>query len=215
MLPSLSSLPLVGAPGRSGATTPSRDATSDLSDDLLGEIMAYIENGTIGYMCQTSHRVRAICRDPALWKALCAREGYGAPPTGVPWMYHYARNANPAYARRVDQALRWESMRGHVEVVRLLLAAGADVHARALQWASIGGRVEVVRLLLAAGADVHAQDDEALREASMEGHAEVVQVLLAAGANVHANNDRALRMASKYGHAEVVQMLLAAGATPL
>ena len=215
MLPSLSNLPLVGAPGRSSATTPSRDATSDLSDDLLGEIMAYIENGTIGYMCQTSHRVRAICRDPALWKALCAREGYGAPPTGVPWMYHYARNANPAYARRDDLDLIDAASDGDLARMQELFAAGANVHAnndRALWLASEQGYAEVVRVLLAAGADVHARNDEALRNASMAGHAGVVQVLLAAGAN--ANNDEALRLASMGGHAEVVQMLLAAGATP-
>ena len=50
---------------------------------------------------------------------------------------------------------------GHVEVVRALLAAGADVDAAdnhgysALIWASWFGLVEVVRALLAAGADKH------------------------------------------------------------
>jgi hypothetical protein len=48
---------------------------------------------------------------------------------------------------------------GHVEIVRLLLAAGADpsatdeIDATALMWASPHGHVEVVRLLLAAGAN--------------------------------------------------------------
>ena len=47
--------------------------------------------------------------------------------------------------------------------VRVLLEAGADVHARAsyldrtpLHWAATGGHVEMARLLLEAGADVNA-----------------------------------------------------------
>jgi len=218
MLPSLSSLPLVGAPGRSSVTNAPRDATNDLSDDLLGEVMAYIENGTIGYACQVNRRMRDICSDVALWRALCVREGYGPPPAGVSWMYHYARNANPAYAVRVDQDLIDAASDGDLARMQELFAAGANVHAnndRALWLASEQGYAEVVRVLLAAGADVHARNDEALRNASMVGHAGVVQVLLAAGANVHADNDNALRWASTEGHVEVVQMLLAAGATPL
>ena len=114
-----------------------------------------------------------------------------------------------------DLALRLASYNGHVEVVKLLLAAGADVHAdndHVLRWASDNGRVEVVKLLLAVGADVHAEDDFALRRASRYGHVEVVKLLLAAGADVHAKDDYALRWASKYGQVEVVKLLLAAGA---
>ena len=243
MLPSLSSLPLVGAPG---VTNPSRNLTSDLSDDLLVEVMAYIANDTIGYMCQTSHRVGDICRDSALWMALCKREGYGAPQPGVPWMYHYARNANPAYATRVDQdlidavrdsnltrvrkllavgaevrarrgaALRLAIARVYVDVVRLMLATGTDVGTLdgALYTASRSGRAEIVRLLLDAGADVHAFVDGALRAASEEGYAEVVRMLLEAGADVHARSDEAMRLASMNGHIEVVQLLRDVGAAP-
>ena len=46
--------------------------------------------------------------------------------------------------------------------------------------------VEVVQVLLAAGANVHAQNYMALRVASNKGHVDVVQILLAAGADVHA-----------------------------
>ena len=81
----------------------------------------------------------------------------------------------------------------------------------ALRWASINGRTEVVKILLEAGADVHAENDLALRIASYYGHTEVVITLLKAGANVHAPDhigpDAALRWASKYGHSEVVKLL--------
>jgi len=39
------------------------------------------------------------------------------------------------------------------------------------------GHVEVVKVLLGAGADVHANYDEALRYASRKGHVEVVNLL--------------------------------------
>jgi ankyrin repeat protein len=70
--------------------------------------------------------------------------------------------------------------RGNTEGGCVLLAAGADVHARddfALCWAAYRGGTETIKALLAAGADVHARSDEALRWAAQEGHAETVQVL--------------------------------------
>ena len=113
-----------------------------------------------------------------------------------------------------DWALRWACRHGHPEVVKLLLEAGADVHADeyALRLASIGGHTEVVKLLHEAGADAHADDDYALRCASCNGHTEVVKVLLEAGDDVHACDDHALRWASSNGHTEVVKLLLEAGA---
>ncbi len=73
--------------------------------------------------------------------------------------------------------------------------------------ASRKGYVSVVRVLLAAGTDVHARNDEALCLASNRGHVEVVLALLAAGADIHAEDNEALHLASRYGHVEVVQLL--------
>lgn len=56
----------------------------------------------------------------------------------------------------------------------------------ALMWAAVAGHVDVVRLLIEAGADVRAVDDEgvtALHLARAKGHTEVAAALLAAGAN--------------------------------
>ena len=119
------------------------------------------------------------------------------------------------YRYEGQTALARASMRGHADVVEVLLAHGANVHAvddDALRTASIYGHLAVVEVLLAAGANVHGRDDEALWDASASGHVAVVEVLLAHGADVHAANDAALADASVYGHLAVVEVLLAAGA---
>ena len=88
------------------------------------------------------------------------------------------------------------------EVMRVLLEAGADVHARdqlentALSQASHYGSPESVRILLEAGADVHAQDYRGrtplmLSSWSIRGvdSPEILKILLKAGADVHARSD--------------------------
>jgi len=107
---------------------------------------------------------------------------------------------------------------GYDEVIRLLLAAGADLHAKddaALLWAVIYGCAKTVHLLLTEGANVHARNDDALRTAATFGHAEVVRILLATGANVHAEDDGALYAAATNGHTEVARLLIAAAADPV
>ncbi len=109
-----------------------------------------------------------------------------------------------------DDALRWASLRGHLEVVKYLIEKGANIHADndgALGWASLKGHLDVGRYLVEHGANVHARDDWALRWASRYGHLEVVRYLVEHGADVHADDDYALRWASQYGHLEVVEYL--------
>jgi hypothetical protein len=124
------------------------------------------------------------------------------------------------YSGRLNQVqkndeLKWASENGHLEVVRLLIANGADVHAGndfALELASKNGHLEVVRLLVSNGANVNAMNDNALRLASKNGHLEVVRLLIDNGANVNARDNYALESASTYGHLEIVRLLVANGA---
>eukprot|EP00438_Fugacium_kawagutii_P033643 Skav204040 [mRNA] locus=scaffold3:108692:109762:- [translate_table: standard] len=115
---------------------------------------------------------------------------------------------------------------GHVEVVRFLIEAGADVNQgetkngrSPLHIASAQGHPEVVRLLLEAGsgADVKLTTRDGtftpLLLASSEGHVEVVRLLLEAGADAsQAEIEREREIASQQGHLEIVRLLSEAGA---
>lgn len=111
---------------------------------------------------------------------------------------------------------------GHLEVVDVLLRAGAD--AGPLDWsetpplvgAASQGHHGVVDRLLAAGADVDAGSGfTALEEAVVNGHFLVVQRLLAAGADVSRRSDdggTVLMLAAAIGHLHIVRSMVEAGA---
>ncbi len=102
-----------------------------------------------------------------------------------------------------------------VETISYLVENGADIHAKndqALRWTSKDGRLDVVQYLVSVGANIHAKDDYALRYASAKGHLDVLQYLVSIGANIHAKNDQALRWASEDGRLDMVKYLVSVGA---
>ena len=128
--------------------------------------------------------------------------------------------------RRLQDSLHIASEKGHLEVVRELLARGAAVDtaendgATPLFIASEKGRLKVLRELLARGAAVDTARNDGVTPlyiASRDGHVEVVRELLARGAAVNAaRNDgwTSLLSACLNNHLEVVRELLAHGASP-
>ena len=89
-----------------------------------------------------------------------------------------------------------------------------------LRYAALKGHAEIAKMLLSAGANPNAANNDgitALLSAASKGHAEVAKVLLSAGANPNAATDdgwTALHWAAGFGHAEIAKMLLSAGANP-
>jgi ankyrin repeat protein len=77
------------------------------------------------------------------------------------------------------------------------------------------GHIEVIQILIDAGADVHVSNDCVINQAAFNGHIEVVRLLLAVGINPRAASDAPLRHAASHGHTEIVRLLLAAGADPV
>ena len=133
------------------------------------------------------------------------------------------------YDNGFGTALYLAATGGHEDVVKALLAAGANVAYRGnggvtpLLWAADYGRDGVVTALLASGADINQEDDSgwtALIHASSSGRTTVVKILLAAGADVDhmAKNDLTalLIVVSRRGiggrYEEIEQALVKAGA---
>lgn len=124
-----------------------------------------------------------------------------------------ARGAHPQYLQYSPMlsAVRC----GHSSVVRLLIAAGADIHRHddfALERAAEKGHVEVVKTLLDAGANFHAGNDRAMEVALKRGHSKIVKLLIDAGVNVMEHNGQALVEAAKMGRHEIVSVLIEVGA---
>lgn len=128
-----------------------------------------------------------------------------------------------------DAPLVMAAYLGHTEIVRLLLAAGADVtavdpgmKATALHAAAYAGRTDAARLLIDAGIDIDKQGPKngytALHDAIWENNIDTARVLIEAGANLRLkshNGETPLDFARSRHRKEIVAMLearLGAGA---
>ena len=153
----------------------------------------------------------------ALWKAAASRR------TDVA-AFLIERMPSPS-GESLSNALVVAVMVGSVDIVKLLLQAGADVNAPGaaglpLVHAVKGPgptptqRVAVVDLLIYAGADVNARAKDgstALMGAAMANQTDIVRKLLAAGAdpNIRSNSGlTALSLAIATGHREIAELLL-------
>lgn len=135
----------------------------------------------------------------------------GADPNGVP-------SGTPV--------LMMAARTGNVDIVKSLLAHGADANAKesargqtALMWAVAEKHPEVERLLIDHGADVHSHSTSGftpLLFAAQQGDVDSARMLLDAGANVNdaAEDGTALVLATHSGHEALALFLLEKGADP-
>ncbi|KAL3451657.1 ankyrin repeat-containing domain protein [Aspergillus insuetus] len=109
---------------------------------------------------------------------------------GPRWLSHYPRTTSPEFAYipyHRGSALWAACLRGHLEIVELLVEKGARELNFALMAASRGGNIDMIQVLMDNGADVNVKDEDgyygtALQAASIDGHLETVGFLLQNGA---------------------------------
>lgn len=118
-------------------------------------------------------------------------------------------------------ALHWASNAGHIDIVELLVGAGADLDRvepdsrwTPLHFACAKPEHETVaRVLIDAGADVNALDNvqwSALHLACDRGYLDTVRALLEAGADVHAQSANGVtprEFALEQGHRDVLHCI--------
>lgn len=120
-----------------------------------------------------------------------------------------------------ERPLEWAAGNGHLDIVKDLIARGANVHGSGHEHplidASESGYLDIVKYLVDHGADIYHNEDEALRQAAWNGHLNVVKYLIKKGANIHNTSDypeSALNGAAEEGHLVMVKYLLEQGADP-
>jgi hypothetical protein len=118
-------------------------------------------------------------------------------------------------------ALEWAVRFGHIDIVKILLANGGDIHARnydigcpPLTWAAAKGHTDIVEVLLD-NLECMLSGEGALSAAAKEGHTDILRTLLDRGADADGKNklgETALMGAAKKGHIDIVKVLIASGA---
>jgi len=122
-----------------------------------------------------------------------------------------------------DEVLKNGVRRGDEALVKLLLQKAVNVNNGLLHLAVTEGNVEIVKILLNAGADVNMDNSDeyddgytplqlAIETDDLLGHETIVRILLDAGANVVNTILKPLNSAAACGQLEIVKMLLEAGA---
>uniref|UniRef100_A0A671KUR6 Uncharacterized protein n=1 Tax=Sinocyclocheilus anshuiensis TaxID=1608454 RepID=A0A671KUR6_9TELE len=136
------------------------------------------------------------------------------------------KGAKVAITKNGRTPLHLAAYKGHIAVVRILLAAGCDLDIQddgdqtALHRAAVVGNADVISALIQEGCALDRQDKDgntALHEAAWHGFSQSVKLLVKAGANVHAKNkagNTALHLAGQNGHAQSSKVLLLGGSHP-
>ncbi|KAF4345134.1 ankyrin repeat domain protein [Fusarium beomiforme] len=139
------------------------------------------------------------------------------------WEYSQGNISPEALDESLYEATDFENQRTVELLLRYGANSNAtgEVYGNAVTAAAFDGTVEIIKLLLDAGADVNSSDGWALQTAAAQGHVDVVNLLLERGANVNATTTHtnmlqctALQAAVESGKEDIVDILLEHGADP-
>ncbi|MBI5750792.1 MAG: ankyrin repeat domain-containing protein [Hydrogenophilales bacterium] len=158
-------------------------------------------------------------RDAALLEAAAAND-----LKQVEALFKSGANANTRDALGM-RPLLYAARNGAVEMVRMLLEAGADPDVKGSGFtpmgiAALNGHARTVQLLLKAGADVDKKSDNGctpLMNAAQMNHARTVEVILKYDPDLSLTNPErmtALSIAAAEGHSESLEVMLKHGVDP-
>ncbi|XP_059355159.1 ankyrin repeat domain-containing protein 6b isoform X3 [Carassius carassius] len=132
------------------------------------------------------------------------------------------KGAKVAITKNGRTPLHLAAYKGHIAVVRILLAAGCDLDIQddgdqtALHRSAVVGNTDVISALIQEGCALDRQDkagNTALHLACQNGHAQSSKVLLLAGSRPDSKNsvgDTCLHVSARYNHLSVIRALLSA-----
>ncbi|KAJ7135325.1 hypothetical protein C8R46DRAFT_1201582 [Mycena filopes] len=159
--------------------------------------------------------IKGTTGPPLYW---AAKSGF------LPLVLHLMGN-NDEYVNKegglYGNALQAASIKGHLDIVTVLLDHGAKIdmycglHGSVLQAASVGGHLDIAQLLLEKGAKINLPvgsfGDITLQAAAVIGHLALTKLLLDYGANPNIHGESggtALQEAAGMGNMEIVELLL-------
>ena len=119
-----------------------------------------------------------------------------------------------AFGGNPDEGMSGAIGRQNLDMVKVLLAAGAKNAGDQIVNAAAGGNMAIIRLLFEAGVDLEQYGADALAKAAYHNHIEVVKLLLEKGVPVSAGNYRAVGEAARNSSTEVLRVLFDSGVKP-
>ena len=163
---------------------------------------------------ECTHNAFYVCeiKDFFKWMTLYTNMAY----VGYVTIPEYAQIVIMEDKIKTNKVILHEPLIPLVDFIDIAITNNADVHTcddNALRWASDNGKLDIVKSLIKYGADVNTYHCQAFRMACYSGHLDIVECLIANGVDIDEYKDEALSRAHVNGHYNIVNLLIKHGAT--